>query len=200
MGSFRTFLRRLVGTFRKDRAASELQQELASHFELLVQQNLKNGMELAEARRVARLALGGETQITEAYRHQAGLPFIEVLIQDLRYGFRHLRKNPTFTFVAVLTLALGIGANTAIFSVVNAVLLRPLPYAAPDRLVQLKGGQSWPDLNDIREQSQATQSIGAYWSYQFDLLGNGEPEQIQSALVSLDFFGTLGVAPRLGRT
>src|SRR3954465_5448159 len=199
MGSLRTFLQRLIGSFRKNRAGDDVAQELQGHLELLVQENLKKGMDPESARRAARLALGGETQIKEAYRLQAGLPFLEVLVQDLRYGFRHLRNNPTFTFVAVLTLALGIGANTAIFSVVNAVLLRPLPYAAPDRLVQLKGGQSWPDLNDIRERSQAIQSIGAYWSYQFDLLGNGEPEQIQSALVSLDLFDTLGVAPRLGR-
>src|SRR3954468_827998 len=173
MGTLRTFLRRLVGSFRKNRAGTEVQEELQSHFELLVQENLKKGMDPGSARRTARLALGGETQIKEAYRQQAGLPFIEVLMQDLRYGFRHLRNNPTFTFVAVLTLALGIGANTAIFSVVNAVLLRPLPYAAPDRLISLHGGQLWPDLNDIREQSQTIQSIGADWSYKFDLLGNG---------------------------
>src|SRR4051812_774664 len=200
MDSFRAFLQRLSGSFRKNRAGDDVAQELQGHLELLVQENLKKGMDPESARRAARLSLGGETQIKEAYRHQAGLPFLEVLVQDLRYGFRHLRKNPTFTFVAVLTLALGIGANTAIFSVVNAVLLQPLPYAAPGRLISLHGGQSWPDMNDIREQSQTIQSIGAYWSYQFDLLGNGEPEQIQSALVSLDLFDTLGVAPRLGRT
>jgi predicted permease len=200
MDSFRTFFHRLLGSFRKTHAAREVQEELESHFELLIQENLKAGMDPASARRAARLALGGETQIKEAYRRQAGLPFLEVLLQDLRYGFRHLRKNPTFTFVAVLTLALGIGANTAIFSVVNAVLLRPLPYTTPDRLISLHGGQSWPDLNDIREQSQTIQGIGAYWSYQFDLLGNGEPEQIQSALISLDFFDTLGVPPLMGRT
>src|SRR3954464_4553085 len=200
MGSLRTFLQRLIGSFRKNRAGDDVAQELQGHLELLVQENLKKGMDPAEARRAARLSLGGETQIKEAYRHQAGLPFLEVLVQDLRYGFRHLHKNPTFTFVAVLTLALGIGANTAIFSVVNAVLLRPLPYAAPDRLISLDGGQSWPDVNDIREQNRTLQSIGAYWGYQFDLLGNGEPEQIEGALVSLDLFDTLGVPPMFGRT
>src|SRR4051812_5831716 len=200
MDRLRTFIHRLVGSFRKDRAGNDVQEELQSHLELLVQENLKKGMDPGSARRAARLALGGETQIKEAYRQQAGLPFFEVLMQDLRYGLRHLRKNRTFTSVAVLTLALGIGANTAIFSVVNAVLLRPLPYASPDRLISLHGGQSWPDLNDIREQTQTIQSIGAYWSYQFDLLGNGEPEQIQSALISLDFFDTLGVPPLMGRS
>src|SRR3954470_2103669 len=163
MDRLRTFIHRLVGSFRKDRAGNDVQEELQSHFELLIQENLKAGMDPASARRAACLALGGETQIKEAYRRQAGLPFLEVLLQDLRYGFRHLRKNPTFTFVAVLTLALGIGANTAIFSVVNAVLMQPLPYAAPGRLISLHGGQSWPDMNDIREQSQTIQSIGAYW-------------------------------------
>src|SRR3954471_3848031 len=200
MDSFRAFLQRLSGSFRKNRAGDDVAQELQGHLELLVQENLKKGMDQESARRTARLALGGETQIKEAYRRQAGLPFLEVLMQDLRYGFRHLHKNPTFTFVAVLTLALGIGANTAIFSVVNAVLLRPLPYAAPDRLISLDGGQSWPDVNDIREQNRTFQSIGAYWGYQFDLLGNGEPEQIEGALVSLDLFDTLGVPPMFGRT
>lgn len=196
----RSFFQRTLGIFRKERAALELQEELRNHLELLVQENLQKGMRLAEAQRAARIALGGETQIKEAYRSQTGLPFVEVLLQDLRYGFRYLRKNPTFTIVAVLTLALGIGTNTAIFSVVNAVLLRPLPYAAPDRLISLQGGQSWPDLHDIREQNRTLQSIGAYWSYQFDLLGGSEPEQIQAALVSLDLFDTLGVAPLRGRT
>ena len=111
-----------------------------------------------------------------------------------------LLRNPAFTAVAVLTLALGIGANTAIFSVVNAVLLRPLPYSHPRELITLRSSNSWPDLHDIQQQSRSLEKIGAYANWQFDLLGNGDPEQVQAALVSLDLFDTLGVAPALGRT
>jgi predicted permease len=197
----REFFQRLLGASRKDRQSRELDEELASHLDLLTQENIAKGMDAASARRAARLKLGGDAQIREAYREQAGLPFLETLLQDLRYGSRLLRRNPTFTLVAVLTLALGIGANSAIFSVVYAVILRPLPYAHPEELVSLRGGQSWPDLDDFRRQSHTIQSLGGFWPSQFDLLRDGhEPEQIEGSMVSFDLFDTLGVPPELGRT
>ncbi len=138
---------------------------------------------------------------------------MQTLFQDLRYGARMLAKKPGFTFIAILTLALGIGANTAIFSIVNAVLLRPLPFHEPDNLVLLwqKNSQhtpsqmpfAFPNFNDIREQNQSFENIAAWSSYlntQFNLTGEGQPLLIQYALVSADFFPVFGVQPILGQT
>ena len=121
------------------------------------------------------------------------------LTQDLRYGLRILAKNPGFTTIAVLTLALGIGANTALFSVVDAVLLRSLPYAHMQELIALKGGQSWPDLSDIQQQAHSIDKIGAFAVWQFDLVGKGEPRLVDGALVSLDLFPALGARAQSGR-
>jgi putative ABC transport system permease protein len=125
---------------------------------------------------------------------------VDSFLQDIRFGYRMLRRTPGFTAVAILTLALGIGANTAIFSVVNAVLLRPLPYRDPGRLISLASGQSLPDLNDFAAQSRTITRFGAFGEWPLDLLGHGEPRSIPSALVGGSLFETLGVRPLLGRT
>ncbi|HEX8073336.1 MAG TPA: ABC transporter permease [Pyrinomonadaceae bacterium] len=122
------------------------------------------------------------------------------LWQDLHYAVRMLAKHPGFTAAAVLTLALGIGANTAIFSVVNAVLLRPLPYAEPGRLVTMRSNQSLPDLEDIKAQSQSFAALGGAVKQALDYTGEGEPLQVQAQLVNADLFDALGVPARLGRT
>jgi putative ABC transport system permease protein len=124
---------------------------------------------------------------------------MSTLFQDLRYGARLLAKRPGFTFVAVLTLALGIGANTAIFSVVNAVLIRPLPYPQPDRLVTIRGNQSLPDLDDIKAQSERVEYFGGAVVQSLDYTGEAEPLQVQAALCNADLFGVLGSRPLLGR-
>src|ERR1044071_5281066 len=136
---------------------------------------------------------------------------METLLKDVRFGTRTLMKNPGFAVVAVIALALGIGANTAIFSVVNAVLLRPLPYPTPERIMTLwqnreaSGGpeREWTtpaDFKDWREQSQTFESMGAFASWGPTLTGQDEPEQLRGAIVSYDMFSVLGVEPALGRS
>src|SRR5256714_1038430 len=124
---------------------------------------------------------------------------MQTILQDLRYGTRLLLKRPGFTLVAVITLALGIGANTAIFSVVNAVLLKPLPYPDPQRLVAIRGNQSLPDLDDIKAQSRTVEYFGGAVMQALDYTGEAEPLQVQAALCNADLFGALGARPLLGR-
>lgn len=203
------WLVRLAAMFRRQRDEREFAAEVESNLELHVEDNLRRGLAPAEARRQALIALGGVEQTKEYQREQRSLPMLETLLQDAGFAFRMLRKNPMFTAVVVLTLALGIGVNTAIFSVMNAVLLRPLPYRDPDRLVTVwqtvishnseLDGLSPANFLDWRNDSSAFESLAAmnYWS--FDYTGKGEPESFRGELVSSGFFQLLGVAPARGR-
>src|SRR5262249_939425 len=153
---------------------------------------------------------GGVPQVQEECRDSWGVRFIDHLRQDVGYGLRGLRRNPGFAAIVILTLALGIGANTAIFSVVQGVLLRPLPYSEPDRSVLLnqaapKAGQpflgfSVPDFMDFRSRNRAFSALAEYHSMWFILLGRAEPERVQTGVVSDNFFDLLGVKPLHGRT
>ena len=171
MRRMRAFVLRLTGLFNGGGRDREIGEELASHLQLHIDDNIRAGMTPSEARRVAMITLGGIAQTTERYRDRRGLPALDALRQDMSYAVRVLRKNPAFTATAVLTLALGIGANSAIFSVVNAVLLRPLPFADPGRLVLIfstaKNGNrydvsTYPDYADWRNQNRSFSDMAAF--------------------------------------
>jgi predicted permease len=203
------YLRDLAARFRRSlgdrRAERELDDEIELHLRLLTERYVQQGMSEAEAACAARRQFGNVTLLQEASREMRGIRFIETIFQDLRYGLGMLRRNPGFTFVAVLTLALGIGANTAIFSVVNAVLLKPLPYYDPQRLVFVakvhKGveGQSADDYLRWQAQSKAFDHLVAFKSWRIYLTGRGKPERLDSVEATADLFPALGVAPQLGR-
>src|SRR5262249_41904970 len=156
----------------------------------------------------ARGQFGNVALLREVNREMRGIRLIETLVQDLKYGLRMLRRNPGFTFVAVLTLTLGIGANTAIFSVVNVVLLRPLPYNEPERLVAIDGTDargpegpkredscSYPDFFDWRERNQSFDSVAAYHSINLTMTGNGAPTHLSGQVVSAELFDVLKARP-----
>ena len=202
-------LYRLRALFRRNSMEAELEEELRAHLEHQVEKYVQSGMSREEAERRARIDLGGLDQVKEECRDSWGVRVITELAQDLRFGLRQLRRSPGFTTVAVMTLALGIGANTAIFSVVSTVLMRRLPYGEPDRLVWIT--EYWPRLHSTlipspeylnwRDQNQVFHSIAAYGvSGQLNLSGDGEPERIEATGMTWNFLPVLGVRPALGRS
>ena len=203
-------MNRLLGTFFRSRLDRELDSELAEHLQLLTEENLRRGMTHAEARLAARRALGCLELVKEAYRDHRGFPSIESFWRDLRGAFRILRKSPGFTTAAVLTLALAIGANTAVFSVVQAVILRPLPYRDPDRLAMLwtddlrknihEAGTSFPTFEDWRSRNRTFEDVAlCSRSNPVTLTGGEDPERVQGALISANLFPLLGASPAIGR-
>jgi putative ABC transport system permease protein len=198
---------RLRALLRKSEIEHELEEELRHHIEQQTEQNIRLGMSPEEARDAARKAFVGVEQAKERSRDARGVRWIEDLWQDLRYGARMLMKNPGFTLIAALTLALGIGANTAIFTVVNAVLLRPFPYPDSERMVQLmrrfppEGGPvSATKFLFWRERNRTFESMAALDAPFAGInLAEGEPERIRGVRVSADFFQVYGISPALGR-
>jgi putative ABC transport system permease protein len=202
---------RVRSLFRRKAVETELDDELRFHFEQQLAKYVNSGLTPREALRRARIDFGGLDQVKEECREARGVHLLETLLQDVRYGLRMLRKSPGFTVVALLTLALGIGANTAIFSVVYGVLLRPLPYQDPSRLIVLNEttprvgtvSVSYPNFLDWRAQSRAFSKTAAVSSIAFNLAGLGsgldQPENLSGEAVSSDFLSMLGVRPVLGR-
>jgi putative ABC transport system permease protein len=211
MNGLRTFAHRLRGIFQRARRDAELSAELRAHLDELTDENVRRGMTAQEARHAALREFGGIEQTKEAYREQRAFPFVDAIAQDLHFGLRMLTKTPSFTFAAILTLALGIGANTAIFSAVNGILLKPLPYAKPEKLVEIRGFQkfageveaqtsfSQSTWKQIREHTPAIEQMGLYNTQDGTITGDEVPENISYAAVSGSFFSTLGVPPLLGR-
>lgn len=199
--------------FARKRMEAELDKELRFHLESQVADKIRSGIAEREARRQTRLEFGGIEQIKEDCREPRGTVWIESTLQDLRYGLRQLRNAPGFTLIAVLTLALGIGANIAVFSVVNTILLRPLPFPNSQQLVRIveknpKAGESTKTYTadatqDFQQQNHSFQSVSGYFAFtgpnNFKLSGNGQPTPATGMLVAQGFFETLGVKPALGR-
>ena len=198
---------RFGGLFNRERKNRDLDEEVASHLQMHVEDNLRLGMTPEEARRQAMLQFGGIESIKESYRDQRGLPLLETFLHDIRFGARQLCKNPGFAAVAVLTLALGIGANTAIFSIVDAVLLRPLAYPDSGQLVWLAergpdwsgGSLSYPNFIDWKKQQSVFERFGVYIGNNFTLTGADEPVRLAGAVMSADVFAALRTQPELGR-
>jgi predicted permease len=204
--------RRLQSLLHKDASNVELSEELRSHLETLVERNIARGMSPMQARIAANTEFGSIAQATEASYESRGTELLDDLAQDIHYGLRSLRRQPAFTFVTVLTLALGIGACTAIFSLVNAVMLRSLPYGDSSRLVYLylpnpnlkeippeSIGPSDADFFDIKAHSRSLSAITFFDQKGFSLNAGGQPERVGAAQVESSFFHTLETAPLLGR-
>ncbi len=203
---------RLRSLFKRGRVEQDLSEELRFHLEKLIEEKVANGVTPKEARYAALRELGGVDQIKEECRDMRRVNWIENLLQDVRYGLRQLRRSPGFTAIAVLTLALGIGANTAIFSVIDAALLRPLPYQKPQQLVNISNldinGNPMviaPDFRNWHEQSKSAEAIEAFcpgfngYSDEANLTGIGEPARVHVVPVTVGLFRLLGVRPVIGR-
>ncbi len=195
MRRLRAWCARLAGLFGTGRRERELADELESHLQMHVEDNLRAGMSPEEARRTALIRLGGIEPIKESYRDRRGVPGLEVLGRDLRFGARLFRRNPAFTTIALSTLAIGIGANTAIFSLVNAWILKPLPYPEPDALVYLWGTLaahpqartdiSGADFEDWRAANHVFEELSAFKQYNFAWNGTGAgPEHVEAQRVT----------------
>jgi macrolide transport system ATP-binding/permease protein len=220
MDDIRTLLSRCAALFRRRKLDEDLDDELRSHLDLAIEENMIRGMSQEEARTAAMREFGGVTQIKEDFRVQRGSPFLEILAQDTRYALRQLRKSPGFTLTAVMTLALGIGANTAIFTLVQSILLRSLPVNDPSRLYRIG------DKNDCCYFDNYQNDNGDFDLFSYDLYlrlkqaapefeqlaaveagGNGfsvragsaPPRPMRSEYVSGNYFATLGIGPYAGR-
>ena len=210
----RRFLARSFSFFYPAQLDRELDDEMAEHLTMATEENVRNGMSPEEARRNALIRFGGIQQAREGHRESRGLPVLDELLQDLRYTLRTLKKDRSFTIIAVLILALGIGANIAVFSVINTLLLKPLAFPNSQQLVWFtanhgEGGLSAVTYNvssyeEFRRHNQSFQEVTSYQAFwgssEFNMTWKGEPQHVQAVMVADNFFKTLGVQPELGRS
>jgi macrolide transport system ATP-binding/permease protein len=218
--SIKMLAARIRGWFSRRRVDEDFEQELRAHLEMLTQENMQRGMTRKDAVRAARVRLGGVTQLRETNREMWGLPVIEAFLQDVRYALRMLRKSPGFAAVAILTLALGIGANTAIFSVVQAVYLRTLPIEHPEQVVLVDWDHSawprgiiesgygkslsYPAFEELRAKNSTLSSVFGfaplgYGGTNTNVVVDGDAALVDGAMVTGDFFSGLGIRPIVGR-
>jgi predicted permease len=213
MTAMREFVSRLLGLFRKPALERDLDDELQAHFDMLLDENRARGMSEAEARRVARIRLGGAEQIREAHREQSSLPLLETLAKDLRYGFRQLWRSPGFTLVAVLTIALGIGMNAGIFSILDALALQPISVGG-QKLASIypifQGHRhrnvhnspsmfSYPEYKAYRDQNHTFSGLAGYVPFVITTAGGERPVEIVGSLATCNYFDVLNERPALGR-
>jgi len=205
MRSLRRFLTRLLNPATRRAQDERLREEIEEHIALQTEENLRAGLSPIEARRQSMLKFGGAEAMKQDYRAERGLPLIDDLLHDLRFAFRMLRKSPTFTAVAIVTLALGIGANAVVFGVLNALILRPLNVPQPESLWQLErasdkvGSESYPNYLDLRDRNRTFDGLAAFAIAPAALDMGGNPSRAWVYQVSGNYFDVLGIQPYVGR-
>jgi predicted permease len=213
MSAWREALQRMGSFLHRKQRDTELAAEISANLEFAVEDNIRHGMPADEARRRALIQFGGVAQAKEQHREARGLPWLEVLLQDMRFAFRTLGRDRGFTVIAVIILGLGIGANITVFSVVNTILLRPLPFHNAQELVRIlskndRGGESsmtfsTDAVEEFQRRSQSFQEVSGYFAFStpdnVKLMGKGQPQPVTGLSVAGNFFHTLGVEPMLGR-
>jgi predicted permease len=202
-------LSRLWNLFRRKRLEREMDAEFRYHLESLEAEHRARGLSVEEARRAARRDFGGMPKVEESYRDQRGLPMLETLWRDIRFSLRSMRRTPAVTVAVIATLAIGIGANTTIFSVVNGVLIKPLPYPEPDRLITMSHTAPGVNVADVasapflyfteREQNRTLEGVGLFGAGSATVTGRGEPEVVRRLVVTSDILPILGIEPLVGR-
>lgn len=208
MRALKRFFVRIRNFVVSRRGDERLREEMEQHVALQTKENIRAGMLPEEARRQARLKLGGVETIREQFQTEEGLPFLETLLQDLRFAFRIPGKSPGFAATAVITLALGIGVNTAVFSIVYGVNFRPLPYPQSQRIVQLTESSprgtdekdvTYQELQFLEQHNSAFQFLAGYTVQGYNLGTGSKTERVKGLPVSADYFHVLGIKPLLGR-
>jgi putative ABC transport system permease protein len=207
MDLIRTLLSRIGALFQGSRLDEDLDDELLAHIDLAIEENLKRGMTAQQARTAALRTFGGVAQTKESYRRQRGLPFMEVLARDLRYAFRQLWKSPGFTLTSILTLAIGIGVNTAIFSMMDAIVMRPLAVPDLNRVITLAEEHDSGDYKQValanyeswRQQSRSFESMAVRSYASLSLTGAGDAARVDARFTSASFFDVIRANPLLGR-